>query len=218
MTLFISFEGGDGSGKSTQANALHKRFEQTGVDCLFVREPGSTPLGKYLRDWLKRERAGEDEMSPVSELFLFEAARAELVDKVIRPALDDGKVVVTDRYADSSLAYQGYGRGLSTDMVMRMNEAATGGLVPHATVLFDCPPEQALARTAATNSTNTPSRNDAPGTRRFEQESLEFHTKVRNGYRDLAEREPQRWYIVDASRTPQEIAEAVWEIVRPLLG
>jgi dTMP kinase len=217
MTLFVSLEGGDGSGKSTQADLLRKRFEEAGVDCLFVREPGSTPLGTYLREWLKRERSGDDDMSPVAELFLFEAARAELVQKVIRPALDDGNVVVTDRYIDSSVAYQGYGRGLSVDMIRQVNEAATGGLVPGLTFLLDCLPEQALARTGVVKATNEASRLDAPGTRRFEQESLEFHRRVRDGYRQIAEREPDRWHIIDATQTPEEISAVIWTTIQPLL-
>jgi dTMP kinase len=139
------------------------------------------------------------------------------VQKVIRPALDDGNVVVTDRYIDSSVAYQGYGRGLSVDMIRQVNEAATGGLVPGLTFLLDCLPEQALARTGVVKATNEASRLDAPGTRRFEQESLEFHRRVRDGYRQIAEREPDRWHIIDATQTPEEISAVIWTTIQPLL-
>jgi dTMP kinase len=218
MTLFISFEGGDGSGKSTQADALHKRLEDSGVDCLFVREPGSTPLGEVLRAWLKREHADENEMSPVAELFLFEAARAELVEKSIRPALDDGKVVVADRYADSTVAYQGYGRGIPVDVIEQMNKTATSALTPDLTFLLDCPAGEGLARVGAMKSTADASRNDAPGTRRFEQESLEFHTRVRDGYREIARREPARWHVIDGTQTPEQIASEIWAIAQRRLA
>lgn len=220
MTLLISFEGGDGSGKSTQTEALGRRLEDEGVPWLAVREPGTTSLGTYLRDWLKRERSDGDDMTATAELFLFEAARAELVEKVIQPALGSGKVVIADRYVDSSIAYQGYGRGLPTKVVTQANKIATNGLVPDVTFLLDCPPEQGLARVGAESGdaqSTARSRNDAPGTRRFEQESVEFHARVRKGYLEIAASEPDRWHVVDGTKPQEEISSAVWAVVQARL-
>ena len=211
MTFFISFEGGDGSGKSTQTEALSRRLEDEGVSWLAIREPGTTRLGVYLRDWLKRERTDGDDISVIAELLLFEAARAELVEKVIRPALKSGKVVIADRYVDSSIAYQGYGRGLPTEVVSHANKIATSGLFPDITFLLDCPPEQGLTRIGAELhdvQSNLQSRNDAPGTRRFEQESVEFHGRVREGYRAIAASNAERWHVIDATKAQEEIRSA----------
>ena len=128
MSLFISFEGGEGSGKTTQAEILARRLEKAGTSTLLVREPGTTALGVYLRDWLKRERRKGEAISSFAELFLFEAARAELFAKVIRPALArDSSVIIADRFADSTTAYQGYGRRLSLESIDLVNRIATGG-------------------------------------------------------------------------------------------
>ena len=211
MSLFLSIEGGDGAGKSTQAELVMIRLKASGVDALLVHEPGGTDFGEQVRRLVK----GDVERCPMSELFLFEAARAQLVQDVIRPALEAGRVVVTDRYADSSLAYQGFGRGLDLADVHALNHAATGGLMPDATVLLDISPEQALAR--VDGSDGSEGRSDDPGQARFEQEPIEFHRRVTEGFRALASSEPGRWFVVDASATPNAVAEKVWAIVSNLL-
>lgn len=187
------------------------RLEAAGVDALLVHEPGGTDFGEQVRRLVK----GDVERSPMSELFLFEAARAQLVQDVIRPALEAGQVVVTDRYADSSLAYQGSGRGLDLADVRALNHAATGGLMPDATVLLEITPDRALAR--VDGSDGSEGRSDDPGQARFEQEPIEFHRRVADGFRALASEEPGRWFVVDASAAPERVAEKVWSIVSNLL-
>jgi len=210
--MFISIEGGDGTGKSTQAQMLKLRLEQAGRDVLALREPGGTPIGDELRRWLK----GPGTSNPWAELFLFEAARAELVQEVIRPALERGTAVVIDRFADSSTAYQGHGRGLPLVQVEALNRTATGGLVPDLTVLLDMPPGAALARLAETGGGT--GRVDPAAERRFEEEPMAFHDRVMNGFRQLAAREPGRWLVVDATLPEAQIADAIWERVRGLPG
>lgn len=211
LSLFLSIEGGDGAGKSTQAGLLMMRLKAAGVNAILVHEPGGTEIGEQVRRLVK----GEYPRSPISELFLFEAARSQLVQDVIRPALDAGNVVITDRYADSSVAYQGYGRGLDLEDVRALNRAATGGLVPDATVLLEIAPEQALARVDGSDGSG--GRSDDPGQSRFEREPLEFHRRVADGFRALASEEPERWFVVDASASPERVAEKVWTIVSHLL-
>lgn len=222
MSLFISFEGGEGSGKSTQAQVLFNRLRAAYVRCILVREPGTTPLGEYLREWLKREQKPEDTTSATAELLLFAAARAELVKKVLRPALADGLLVITDRYSDSTAAYQGYGRGLPLEDVHAVNRIATEGLSPDVTFLLDCPPDRAMTRIgvegqAATSGQGGPTRLDPEGTRRFEQESLGFHTRVRQGYLALAREAPDRWNVVNATRGIEEISNEIWKTVEARL-
>ena len=187
------------------------RLKASGVDALLVHEPGGTDFGEQVRRLVK----GDVERCPMSELFLFEAARAQLVQDVIRPALEVGRVVVTDRYADSSLAYQGFGRGLDLADVHALNHAATGGLMPDATVLLDISPEQALARVDGSDGSG--GRSDDPEQARFEQEPIEFHHRVAEGFRALASDEPGRWFVVGASATLDTVAEKVWSIVSNLL-
>ncbi len=211
MSLFLSIEGGDGAGKSTQAELLMTRLKAAGVDALLVHEPGGTDFGEQVRSLVK----GDVARSAMSELFLFEAARAQLVTDVIRPALDAERVVVTDRYADSSLAYQGYGRGLDLADVRALNHAATVGVMPDATVLLEISPDQALARVDGSDGSG--GRPDDPGQARFEREPLEFHRRVAEGFRTLASEEPGRWFVVDASAPAENVADKVWAIVSNLL-
>jgi dTMP kinase len=197
--MFISIEGPDGAGKTTQAVLLTERLKAAGARALYVREPGGTPAGEELRRILK---SGGD-ISPRTELLLFEAARAEIVDKVIRPALARGEVVVADRFSDSSVAYQAYGRGLPGDVVRRLNAFATSGLTPGLTFLLDLPQDVAKARTSDRDA-------GVALPRRFEIEPAEFHRRVSNGYRALAAAEPERWRVIDASRPPETIASDIW--------
>jgi dTMP kinase len=201
--LFIAFEGGDGSGKSTQAALLAEALRGQGYEVVLTREPGATPAGKRLRDLLLDPASAG--LSPRAEALLYAADRADHVTRLVRPALERGAVVITDRYVDSSLAYQGGGRELTLAQVERLNNFATDHLVPHLTVLLDIRPEVGLARAAA------PTRD------RLEAEPASFHGRVRRGFRDLATRDPNRYLVMDAGQPPAEIARRVLERVRPLL-
>ncbi len=229
MSRFISIEGGDGAGKTTQATLLIERLHAAGVDAELVREPGGTPLGEEIRRWVK----GGDGPGRMAELFLFEAARAELVKSVIKPALERGAVVVTDRFTDSSLAYQGYGRGIDLETVRSMNRIATSLLSPTASILLDIEPEAALARLdLSAGSAGAPTHSAGAGAnapeghirraglgdgQRFESEPLEFHRRVAEGYRKLAAAEPKRWFVVDATSPPEVVAERIWSIMDVIL-
>ena len=203
MALFITFEGGEGSGKSVQAKALYRRLSRLDIPALLTREPGGTPLGQKLARWLKW--AQDTGISPLAELLMFNSSRAQLVAEVIKPALKEGKVVVCDRYTDSTAAYQSYGRGLDLEMVMAINDTATHGLQPALTILLDIPVEAGLAR-------KKDARRD-----RFEQEDITFHQRVRAGYLKLSNEDPERWLVVDASLLKTEVAEIIWESVNQLL-
>jgi dTMP kinase len=192
--LFVTIEGIDRSGKSTQAARL---VEALGDDALLVREPGGTAAGERIRELLKDANV---ELSPRTEALLFAAARAQLVASVIRPALDHGRVVVSDRFLDSSLAYQGHARGLGEDEVRRVNEWATGGLVPDLTVLLRIDPDAAAARAGVEVD-------------RFEDEGLALQRKVAEGYERLAAAEPARWQVVDAARDPDQVHADVLALV-----
>ena len=221
MSVFISFEGGEGCGKTTQASLLRERLKQMGVPALLVREPGTTELGKDLRKLLK---APKKTYSYEAELLLFAAARAELVKEVIGPALKQGIIIIADRYADSSVAYQGYGRGLDIDLIRRVNQFVTQGVVPDLTVLLDIDPREGLQRLSTQQSRLPLEGNEAPEVgrmddetqRKFEKEPLEFHRRVRSGYLKLAKAEGQRWLVVPASLPSNEIALIIWNRVKPL--
>ncbi|MFS8842280.1 dTMP kinase [Synechococcus sp. W55.2] len=197
--MFITLEGGEGVGKTTQQALLVERLRQEGYACLCTREPGGTALGKTLRELLLHG----DPFSPLAELLLYAADRAEHVSKVIAPALAAGQVVVCDRFTDSTLAYQGYGRGLDLEKIRQLNHLATGGLQPHLTLWLDLPPEVGLARAKARD--------------RLEQERLEFHRRVYQGFQALAAAEPQRIVRVDAQGSPAEVAARLWSVVEPRL-
>ncbi len=222
MSLFISFEGGEGAGKTAQAAALAERLRRAGHEVVAVREPGGTAVGESLRPWVKGVA-----LAPATELLLFAAARAELVATVIRPSLDAGKVVIADRYADSTVAYQGYGRRLPLDLVRAVNQVATGGLMPGLTVLLDQPAEQGLERVGEPQlglaldshpSGQEPGRMEEAGQSRFEREGIAFHRRVRGGFLELAKQEPKRFLVVDASPPAQQVAEAVWARVAALVA
>jgi len=204
MSLFITFEGGEGGGKSVQAKALYRKLFKASVPVLLTHEPGGTPFGRRIGRWLKW--AQDTSISPLTELMLFNASRAQLVAEVIKPALKSGKVVISDRYADSTTVYQGYGRGLDLAMVKAVNKAATQGLTPDLTILLDAPVEVCFARKGA-------KKRD-----RFEQEAKAFHNKVREGYLKLASEELERWLVVDASQSKAKIAEIIWARVSRLLA
>ncbi|MCH7606128.1 MAG: dTMP kinase [Chloroflexi bacterium] len=201
MARFIVFEGGDGSGKSTQSRSLYRRLQRRGYPTILTREPGGTPTGESIRRWLKSRQA----LSPLSELLLFEAARAQLAVSVIRPALEKGTTVVGDRFTASTVAYQGYGRELDLDLISRLNRVATGGLAADLTVLLDVPVEVSLAR------------RDRISPDRFDTASVEFHRRVRKGYLAQAEAEPDKWLVLDGVRPPRELSSEIWAKVQPLL-
>jgi dTMP kinase len=203
MSLFITFEGGEGGGKSVQARALYRRLSRLNIPVLLTHEPGGTPFGKRIGRWLKW--AQNTDISPLTELMLFNASRAQLVAEVIKPALKSGKVVISDRFDDSTTVYQGYGRKLDLPMVKAVNKAATGGLTPALTVLLDAPVETCFARKGERKRD------------RFEQEAVAFHNRVREGYLKLAKEEPKRWLVVDASQSKAKIAEIIWQRVSQLL-
>lgn len=205
MALFITFEGGEGTGKTTQVQLLVAHLEEQGHATLALREPGGTPLGDYLRTWLKAE---DQPLTAEAELLLFAAARAELVRSVIKPALEAGTHVILDRFADSTTVYQGYGRRLPMPQVRAANSIASGGLVPDSTFLLDAPLDVTLVRAF--------SREDAGG-RRFEDEDIAFHRRVRAGFRRLAKRNLQRWLVVDATGNIGLVHETIWKRVHGLL-
>ena len=204
MSLFITFEGGEGSGKSVQAKALYRRLSKLAIPVVLTHEPGVTALGKKVARWLKWGH--EIDISPISELLLFNVSRAQLVTEFIRPSLESGKVVISDRYADSTTAYQSYGRGLDLAMVRAVNSAATQRLIPDLTVLLDIPVEIGLARKGG-------KKRD-----RFEQEDIAFHRRVHEGYLKLAAAEPERWLVVNATLPKEKIAEIIWQKVSQLLS
>jgi dTMP kinase len=202
LGLFITFEGGEGCGKTTQSRLLLKRLEQQNVPVVLTHEPGGTALGNELRKALKRKR--DSSISSQAELFLLGASRAQLVAEVIRPALEEGKVVICDRFTHSTMVYQGYGRGLDFTAIKMVNNMATGYLNPDLVILLDISPEQGLARKQSLKD-------------RFELEDLSFHRRVREGYLKMAAAEPDRWLVIDASLPKARIAEIIWDRVSPLL-
>lgn len=195
--MLVSFEGVDGSGKSTQAALLAGALRADGIDVVAAREPGGTPLGERVRSLLLEGTA----MTPWAEAALFAAARAQLVEEVIRPALARGAIVVCDRYVDSSLAYQGIARDLGLDAVLELNRIATGGLLPDRTFLLALPVGEALAR--------SPGRPD-----RIEREGVAFLECVAAAYRELAERFPERIVVLDATRPQSELTRLVRDGLR----
>ena len=197
--VFITLEGGEGVGKTTQQALLVERLRQEGYACLCTREPGGTALGKTLRELLLHG----DPFSPLAELLLYAADRAEHVSKVIAPALAAGQVVVCDRFTDSTLAYQGYGRGIDLDLIRQLNRWVTDGLQPDLTLWLDLPPEVGLARSGSCD--------------KLEQEHLEFHRRVYQGFQALAAAEPQRIVRISAQGSPAEVAARLWSVVEPRL-
>ena len=208
MTRFVSFEGGDGSGKTTHLRLLERYLLSKGQLCLCTREPGGTPLGKMIRRVLLE--AGEEEIFSPTELFLYFADRAQHVREVVQPALESGKLVLCDRFTDSTLAYQGYGRGVDLEMLRHLNQLASGGISPDLTLLLDCPVEVGLSRTAnrAVGQGSSKERED-----RFEREQLDFHERVRRGFLELARGEPKRIHVLDASHPVEEIQQEIRRIV-----
>jgi dTMP kinase len=199
--VFVCFEGGEGAGKSTQARLLEKWLQSEGYDVVLTFEPGDTGVGQQIRGMVLDPTTGH--LDDRTEALLYAADKAEHLDKVVRPALEKGAVVVTDRYVDSTLAYQGAGRAIPADELEHVARWATGDLRPHLTVLLDLEPQEGLTRFA--------------GRDRIEGEPLEFHRRVRAAFLDLAERDPEHYLVLDARADINVIAAAVRDRVEGLL-
>ena len=197
---FITFEGSEGSGKSTQAERLAARLQRCGLPCILTREPGGTPIGESIRDLLQFVPHNSN-MTPETELLLFEASRGQLVREVIKPALERGLCVIADRFSDSTTVYQGAARKLDRETIERLNAFAVGDCVPDITFVLDVD-----AATAESRMQREPRKAD-----RMEQQPAEFYERVREGYRDLAAHEPKRIVLVNGSRDPAQIESEVWE-------
>ncbi len=203
MPLFITFEGGEGCGKTTQSRLLVRRLNHLALPSLLLREPGGTRLGEKIRRILKN-RTGVA-ISPTAELLLFNASRYQLVSEVVGPALREGRTVVCDRFADSTVAYQSYGRGLEIESVNEINRVGTAGLRPDLVFLLDLDPQIGLGRKSQGSAD------------RFESENLAFHRRVRAGFLKLATTEPERWTVLDATAPRETIANQVWSKVMAAL-
>jgi len=198
--MFITLEGPEGSGKSTQIKRLAKRLELMGYPVITTREPGGTPIGDQIRQVLVRME--NKELHPRTEILLFLAARAQLVEQLIKPALQDGKIILCDRYGDSTLAYQGYGHGLDLEKLRQMLGFATDRLMPDLTILLDLDVKAGLMRKKAEDEWN-----------RLDAYEVMFHERVRKGYLQLASEEPERWRIVDASQDIDTVQEDLTRII-----
>ena len=207
--MFITLEGPDGSGKSTQAALLVKFLQAQSRAVIHTREPGGTPIGDQIRGVV--HNLDNTEMHPHTEVLLYVASRAQLVAQVIRPALDDGKLVICDRYADSTLAYQGYGHGLDLTALHALLNFATGGLIPDLTLYFDISAEEGLKRRQGDAA-------DGGEYNRLDDYPLDFHQKVREGYAELIRAEPRRWAVIDAARSVEAVHQAVQTIINERLG
>ncbi len=203
----ISFEGSEGSGKSTQIARLAAHFQKTQREVLTTREPGGTEIGEQIRNIIVHNSKG-DEMCAETELLLFTAARAQLVREVIAPAIMRGAIVLSDRFLDSSTVYQGIGRNLAADPVARINRFAVGNVMPDLTVVIDVPTEVSLARLKQRAS-------DLPD--RMERENLDFYTKVREGYLVLARGMPERFLVIDGTKSAESIEKKIWTEVQSRL-
>ena len=206
---FITFEGGEGCGKSTQVRRLAAALEATGIEVVLTREPGGTRLAELVRGLLKDER--EDPPCDRSELLLFLAARAQLVKNVIRPALAAGKWVVSDRFSDSTFAYQGYGRGLPLDVIRLANDFACDGLKPDLTLLLDVDAAPAARRMRGREAATATTAD------RIEQAGDAFHARLAQGFQELAAAEPDRIKRIDASGSPDDVEGRIWTLLRPLI-
>ena len=198
---FIVFEGPDGAGKSSQALALLKQMESTGYPVILTREPGGTPLGESLRTVLKSSPAIE----PLSELLLFLAARAELVETIIKPALTNNINVISDRFTASTIAYQGHGQGLNLTEITRLNQLVCSSLSPDLTILLDIPADLISSRKAKDTQD------------RYDSASGAFHSKVRQGYLSIASQATSQWLVLDATKPKATLSEEIWAKIRPLL-
>ncbi len=210
MSLFITFEGVEGSGKTTQIQRLKEYLTRKGIPCKVTREPGGCPIGEKIRKILLNP--DHREIVAPAELFLYEAARAQHVNEVIKPFLEKEGVILCDRFSDATLAYQGYGRKLDLKWVQRLNDLSTQGIRPDVTFLLDCPSDVGLKRAIQRNRMLKQEREG-----RFEREEIEFHRRVRNGYLAVARKEPRRVKVVDTRQGEEKVFEKIRKIIDNLL-
>ena len=209
MSCFITFEGPDGSGKTTQLHILHRYLVRAGYPVLLVREPGGTDIGDQIRTVLHDTR--NVSMLPNTEVLLYSASRAQLVGQIIRPALEASSVVLCDRYAEATMAYQGHGHGLDLELLRAITTFATGGLRPDLIIYLDIEVEQGLQRKKSSFQAGQGEWN------RMDQKALDFHRRARAGYLQMAAAEPERWFVLDASRSVASIQQAIRRRVKRLL-
>ncbi len=201
--MFITLEGIEGSGKTTQIKNIVEFLENKGHDCVITREPGGTKIGKKIRSILLDPE--NRDMEPACELLLYCSDRVQHIKELINPALSEGKTVICDRFFDATLVYQGYARGLDMDLITGLHEMTVAGLKPDITILLDLLPEIGLSR--AWEQIDNGSRNE--GETRFEKETLSFHEKIRNGYLELARLEPKRFHVIDASKSEKQVKQQI---------
>ena len=202
--IFITFEGPDGSGKTTQINMLTKYLTVKGCECIQTREPGGTKVGERLRDILKNPELNNS-LSIITEVLLLQTARAQHVYELIKPSLKAGKIVLCDRFADSSTTYQGVGRGIGKDIICKLNDFSTSGLEPDITILLDLPPKSGLER--------ADEREHGQKKDRWEEQDLDFHKKVRNAFLELAKENNQRYEVVSAIGSIEEVHNRIIKII-----
>lgn len=208
--MFISFEGIEGCGKTTQVHSLVKYLESENIHCVKTLEPGGTEIGQGIRKILLDSK--NTHLSPLAELILYAADRAQHVSEVIKPGLDQGKWVICDRFFDATVAYQGFGRGMDMELIEMLNNQATLGICPDLTILMDCPEDIGLRRALERNKNE-----NLEDQGRFEKEKMEFHHKVRNGYLLLADKYKDRFRIVDASGTVDEVKKDICNLLAPYI-
>jgi dTMP kinase len=210
LSLFITFEGVEGSGKTTQIQRLKKYLTQKGIPCKVTREPGGCPIGEKVRKILLNP--DHREMVPMSELLLYEAARAQHVKEVIEPFLKKGGVVLCDRFSDATIAYQGYGRKIDVKWIEHLNHLSSRGIKPDVTFLLDCPSDVGLKRALKRNRTLKQEKEE-----RFEKEKIHFHRQVRKGYLAIAKKEPRRVKVIDTRQGEDKVFEKIRKNVDNLL-
>ena len=210
LSLFITFEGGEGSGKTTQIRRLQRYLIQKGIPCKVTREPGGCPIGEKVRKILLNP--GHHDLTPMSELFLYEAARAQHVIEVIIPFLRKGIVILCDRFSDATITYQGYGRRINLGLIESLNHHATQGIKPDITFLLDCPSDTGLKRA---RQRNRMLKQEKEG--RFERERVQFHHRVRKGYLSIAKKESARMKVIDTREGEEKVFEKIRQIVDALM-
>jgi dTMP kinase len=214
--FFITFEGPEGAGKSTQARRLYERLQVTGYPVILTREPGGTRIGELIRRILIDLR--HTEMAPTTEILLFSAARAQLVNELIRPYLATGGIVVCDRYADSTFAYQGYGLGRDLEELRAITNIATSGLKPDLTIYLRIDVEIGLQRKRVGRELVEGSSGNPPEWNRLDARDLAYHRRVAEGFNELVRQEPERWCVLEAEQSVEELAEQIWKIVMSRLA
>ena len=206
MSLFITFEGVEGSGKTTQIQRLKKYLTQKGIRCKVTREPGGSPIGEEIRKILLNP--DHCDMLPITEFLLYESARAQHVEEVIKPFIEKEGIVLCDRFSDATLAYQGYGRRIDLKWIQRLNRLSSQGIRPDVTFLLDCPSDVGLKRAIQRNQTLKQEKEE-----RFEREAIQFHRRVRKGYLAIARKEPRRVKVIDTRQGEEWVFEKIRKIV-----